>query len=235
VRPLLAAVLLAGAGCSGFAAPTPEILRQLKLPPSSPPDPARYRVHLSVDSPWLAGEFDGVVVALGGPSPMARAQFFGDLGPKMLDLFAGPGRIAGFFPSTREGVDCALPSEAAPHLLLFLGVTLLEDFAGIREDRILGIRKDGEGWWLNLKPVVPGLEIEARQASDGRTMERRFRWIYGLRWSERWDGRDACTITASGLVIKVRLQGMERLQTGPARAFELSLPADIRIVEGSRK
>jgi hypothetical protein len=39
-----------------------------------------------------------------------RLQLFGDLGPKMLDLLARPDRIAGYFPQTREGVDCALPA-----------------------------------------------------------------------------------------------------------------------------
>ncbi|HEV3026945.1 MAG TPA: hypothetical protein VG457_05190, partial [Planctomycetota bacterium] len=216
MRPLLAAFLLAGAGCSGFEAPTPELLRQLQLPSSRPEDPTRYRIHLSVDSPWLAGEFDGVVLARGGPSPTVRAQLFGDLGPKMLDLVARPDRITGFFPSTREGVDCSLPAESAPHLLLFLGVTLLEDLADLREDRVLGVREDGKGWWLNLKPVVPGVQCEARLALDGRTVERRFRWMHGLRWGERWEGRDACTITASGLVIKLLVQGREPLEIRPA-------------------
>jgi hypothetical protein len=235
VRPLFAAFLLMGVACSGFSPPTPEIFGQLRLSPPKHPGTTRYRIHMSVDSPWLAGEFDGVVLAHEGSSPMARAQLFGDLGPKMFDLVARPDRIAGYFPSTREGVDCALPGEAAPHPLLFFGVSLLEDFADISEDRVIGVREDGEGWWLNLKPVVPGLHSEARQAKDGRTIERRFHWMYGLSWGERREGRDACTITASGLVIKVHVLGVEHLKTPPDHAYDLSLPQDIRIVQGSRK
>jgi hypothetical protein len=232
---VLALFLLGSAGCSGFSAPTPQILQKLQLRPSGPPETTRHRIHLSVDSPWLAGEFDGVVLACGGPSPMARVQLFGDLGPKMLDLLARPDRIAGYFPPTREGVDCSLPAEAAPHPLLFFGVTLLEDFAGLREDRVLGVREDGEGWWLNLKPVVPGLHSEAHEDSNGRTIERHFRWMYGVHWDEHWEGPDACTITAPGLVIKVLVQGVERLKTRPDHVFDLSLPGDIRIVQGNPK
>jgi hypothetical protein len=235
VRPLLATFLLTGAACSGFAPPTPEILRELQLNPPVHPDATRYRIHVSVDSPWLAGEFDGVILAHEGTSPMARAQLFGDVGPKVIDLLARPDRIEGYFPQTREGVDCSLPGQAVPHPLLLLGASLIEDFADIGPDRVIGVRQDERGWWLNLRPSVPGLHCEALQAKDGRTIERRFRWMYGLRWDERWESPSACTITASGLVIKVHVLGTERLESRPPRAFEFSLPDDIRVVEGSRK
>jgi len=195
----------------------------------------RYRVHLSVDSRWLAGEFDGFVLAHEGAAPLARAQLFGDLGPKVFDLVARPSRIAGYFPATREGIDCVLPAQAAPHPLLFLGVSLLEIAADIRDDRVLGVREESEGWWLRLKPLVPGMHSEALVGKDGRTIERRFRWMYGVGWDARWEDFDRCTITATGLKIQVRVLEAERLETRPARAFELSIPEDIRIVEGSRK
>lgn len=235
MRRPLAAVFLLSAGCSGFATPTPEILKQINLRPAPHPDTMRYRVHLSVDSRWLAGEFDGVILAHEGAAPIARAQLFGDLGPKVFDLVARPGRIAGYFPQTREGIDCALPGQAAPHPLLFLGVSLLEIAADIRDDRVLGVREDSEGWWLNLRPVVPGMRSEALVGKDGRTIERRFRWMYGVGWDATWEGSDDCTITASGLEIRVRIRGTERLDTRPPRAFELTIPEDIRIVEGNRK
>jgi len=50
---------------------------------------------MSVDSRWLAGEFDGVVLAHEGASPIARAQLFGDLGPKIFDLVRPPGAHRG--------------------------------------------------------------------------------------------------------------------------------------------
>ena len=228
-------VFLFGGGCSGFAAPTPELLRQINLQPATHPDTVRYRVHMSVDSRWLAGEFDGVVLVHPGPSPLARVQLFGDLGPKVFDLVARPDRIAGYFPQTLEGIDCALPAEAAPHPLLFLGVSLLEDFADMRDDRVLGVREDHEGWWLNLKPLVPGMRSEALRSKDGRTIERRFRWMYGVAWDQRWESPDACTITASGLEIQVRILGTERMDVRPAHVYDFSVPEDIKIVEGSRK
>jgi hypothetical protein len=236
VRRLLLAALILSEGCSGYGSPTPEDLGQLGLTAAAVhPDTVRYRVHLSIDSRWLAGEFDGVVVGRLGRSPVARAQLFGDVGPKTIDLLARPDRIVGYFPQSRAGIDCGLPGEAVPHPLLFLGVSLLEDLADIGEDRVLGIRQDREGWWLNLRPLVPGMRSEALHAADGRTIERRFRWMYGITWTERWESPDACTIRASGLVLRVRLLGTEPLAEPPVRAFDLPLPRDIRIIEGSRK
>jgi hypothetical protein len=79
------------------------------------------------------------------------------------------------------------------------------------------------------------MHSEALVGKDGRTIERRFRWMYGVGWEASWEGSDDCTITASGLKIQVRILGTERLETRPARAYELTIPEDIRIVEGSRK
>lgn len=236
MRRLAATLLLLASGCSEYVRPTPEDFLKLKLSPAAPHlGTVRYRLHLSVDSAWLAGEFDGVLIVDDGATPVARAQFFGDLGPKMFDLLARPDRITGYFPQIREGVDCALPREAAPHPLLFLGVNLLEDFADVREDRVRGIHESSAGWWLDLKPLVPGMRSEALRAPDGRTIERRFHWMYGLSWEETWEDANVCEIRSSGLTIDVRILSREVLTTRPARAFELTLPDDIKIVEGSRK
>ena len=239
MRRFLAAALILTAGCSGFATPTPEDFRRLRLGAVRDSEPradaTRYRVHMSVDSKWLAGEFDGVVMAHEGWSPLARAQLFGDLGPKVFDLLARPDRIAGYFAQTREGVDCLLPAEARPHPLLFLGVSLVEDFGAISEDRVLGIREVPDGWWLNLKPLVPGLVSEALWSRDGQTIERRFRWMYGVTWRQRWSSPEECSITASGLVIRIRVLGSDALPQRPPRAFEITMPGDVRIVEGTRK
>jgi len=233
---LLAVLLLAAGGCSGFAPPTDEDFRRLRLDPAPRhPEAVRYRIRLSVDSAWLAGEFDGVVLAREGPSPVARMQLFGDVGPKVLDLLARPDRILGYFPQTHEGVDCRLPGEAAPHPILFLGASLLEDLADLTEDRVLGVRPDPQGWWLDLKPAVPGMRSEALRSRDGRTIERRFRWTYGVGWSERREGPDESEVRASGLSLRVRVLETSSLEKPPARAFELDVPGDVRIVEGSRK
>jgi hypothetical protein len=236
VRRLQALFLIGVGGCSGFVSPTPEDLRHLGLAPIPAHRPTlRHRIRLSVDSKWLAGEFDGVVLAQEGAAPVARMQLFGDVGPKALDLLARPDRVVGFFPQAHEGIDCRLPAEAAPHPLLFLGVSLLEEFADVTEDRVVGIRPDRDPWWVNLKPVVPGMRSEALVASDGRILERRFRWMYGLEWRERWDERRACTITASGLLLRVRVLDTGPLEKVPERAFDLTLPEDVRLAEGSRK
>jgi hypothetical protein len=236
VRRLLAALLLLGCGCSGFATPTPEDFRRLHLAaPRSTPETLRSRVHLSVDSEWLAGEFDGVVVADAGASPVVRAQFFGDVGPKVFDLVARPTRIVGYFPQTREGVDCALPKEAAPHPLLFLGASLLEEFADVVEGRVRGLREEQPGVRLDLKPVVKGMGCELLRSPDGTAIERRLSWMYGLHWEERWEGPDTRAISAPGLTLRVRIMGRETLASAPPRVYDLQIPDDVRIVEGSRK
>lgn len=236
MRRHLRVLLILVGGCSGFLPPTTEDFRHLGLAPlPARPDARRSRIRLSVDSRWLAGEFEGLVLAHEGAAPLARVQLFGDVGPRALDLLARPDRVAGFFPQAREGVDCLLPSEAAPHPLLFLGVSLLEEFCDLTEDRVLGVRTDPEGWWVDLKPVVPGMHCEALRTPDGRTIERRFRWMYGVQWRERWGSPDECTVTASGLVLRVRVLDRASLEKRPERAFDLTIPADIRLAEGSRK
>lgn len=191
---------------------------------------------MSVVSPWLTGEFDGVALAADrSPSPSARVQVFGDLGPKMLDLASRPDRIVGYFPQTMEGVDCALPDEAAPHLLLFMGVTVLEDLLPFRRGRVVGIREEEDGVWLRLKPLVPGLTTELFRPRAGTGGKRRFSWIYGIEWEETRTGDDEWRIAAPR--IDIRLKIVERDHAPPARpeAMELSLPGDVRLSRGSRK
>jgi hypothetical protein len=231
VRRLLPVVLILAAGCSSYASPTEAQLRQIPFAPADPKT-VRHRVHLSLDSKWLAGEFDGVVIAEAG---IVRAQLFGDLGPKMIDLLARADRILGYFPATREGVDCALPREAVPHPLLFLGATLLEDLAAVDRTRVVGVLESDDGWWLDLKPLVPGMRSEVLLARDGRILERRLRWMYGVSWTETWKKPDQAEIDASGVSIRVRLLGSERVEPRPARAFDLELPADVTLAGGSRK
>jgi len=238
VRALLSLLLLGAAGCSGFAAPSPDQLKALALaPPAGPPATTyeRHRIRMSIDSPWLAGEFEGGVVARRGASPAVRAQLFGDLGPKALDVMARPDRIVGFFPQSLNGVDCALPAEAVPLPLLFLGVSLIEEFSGRSESRVRGIREEDGGLWVLLQSSVPGLEVTEFQRADRQWTRRRFRWIYGVTWEQERRGPDELTITASGVLIRVKI--LERNVEAPRNPdlLDLVLPADVRVVRGSRK
>lgn len=232
MRRLLAAVLVVAAGCSSYDPPTSGDFERIRLAPAPPPKVTRTRVHVSLDSRWLAGEFDGVVLAQPGA---ARIQLFGDLGPKMIDLLARPDRVLGFFPQTREGVNVALPKEAVPHPLLFLGVNILEDMAAVDESRVLGVRETGDGWWLDLKPLVPGMRVEAFRTREGVITERRFRWMFGVHWDEERVEPDELSISAPGVDITVRLLSTETLTQAPAKAFELTVPDDVRVVGSARK
>ncbi|HVE39565.1 MAG TPA: hypothetical protein VNM14_06725 [Planctomycetota bacterium] len=237
MRRLLGPLLLAAIGCSGFARPTPEQLRLL-TPPEEPPTPVleRLRVHVSLDSAWLAGEFDGVVVAMRGPEgPLVRVQLFGDLGPKMLDLLARPERIVGFFPQTSEGIDCALPDEASPHLLLFMGASLLERYSRRTPARILGVREEPEGWLVKLRPAVRGTEVHEFRDRNGRTTKRRIWWMYGLSWDEERPDSDDLRISATKLSLRVRI--LERSVDAALKpgSLDLILPAGVRLTQGSRK
>lgn len=227
-------LLVSATGCSGFATPTPEELSRLGLydPASRGPDYARCRIHLNIDSPWLSGEFDGVVIARYGEG--VRTQLFGDLGPKMLDLSARPDRIVGYFPQTLGAVDCALPGEAAPHPLLFMGASLMENFTRVSRDRVVGIRPEGDGRWLKLRPSVNGLEVQLFVDRKGAWTKRRYRWIYGVSWEEEWNG-SVCRITAPQVLIRLTVHDQEFDHLKNPAALQLTLPADARIVQGSRK
>ena len=79
MKSLPTVLLLLAAGCSGFETPTPAQLRALPLPAedaaTSGQPLTRVRFQLSIDSPWLAGEFEGVVLADRLPAgPRLRAQ-----------------------------------------------------------------------------------------------------------------------------------------------------------------
>ena len=225
----LLSVLLLLTGCSSYETPTAADFRRLNLSPPAPPAATPIRVRISLDSRWLAGEFDGVVIARSGPSPVARIQLFGDLGPKMIDLLARPERVTGYFPQAREGLDVRLPDQATPHPLLFLGVNLLEDLADIDEARVLGVQERDDGWWLDLKPLVPGMRCEALRGRDGRILERRFTWMYGVGWTEVWKDATESEVKASGVHLRIRLLATERVDP-PVKAFELAIPADVQVV-----
>jgi len=235
VRRLIGPFLLLAAGCSGFAPVTPQQVETLRGSDETFSF-TRCKFRMSVDSAWLTGEFDGVAVATGGSgSPAARVQVFGDLGPKVLDVASRPHRIVGYFPQTMEGVDCALPDEAAPHLLLFLGATVLEDLLPFQSSRIVGIRTEEEGTWLRLKPVLSGVHTDLLRAGSGELQKRRFSWIYGIGWEETRIGAEEWRITAPRIDIRVKV--VERDHAPPAKleVLDLTLPSEVRLSRGSRK
>lgn len=192
---------------------------------------------MSLDSPWLAGEFDGVVVAHRFDlNPVVRVQLFGDLGPKMVDLVARPDRIVGYFPQTREGIDCDLPGEASPHLLLFLGASLVEEFLGwVDRSRVTGVRAEDGGAWLRLRPMIHGTSSHLFLDRASRAKKRRVSWMTGVGWEETWTGPAECRITAPNLTIDVKI--LERTLQPPAtlESMSLAIPGDVRLVKGSRK
>lgn len=231
MRGLVAVFLLASSGCSSFGAPSPEQLA--RLPESPRASVVRCRFQMSIDSPSLAGEFDGVLVAKG--DEVVRTQLFGDLGPKILDLVARRNRIVGYSPQTREAVDCFLPGEAKPHLLTFMGASLIEEFlAPLSRARVTGVREEEGGTWYRLRPAVEGMSTLAF-VGPGPERIRRLGWMYGLSWDEEWTNPDERRIRASGLSIRVKVLERTAAPAPDAAAFELTLPADVRIVAGSRK
>jgi hypothetical protein len=244
VKRLAAVLLLLAAGCAGFDEPTPERLQGLPLQPSPAEGNASgrsisVRFHMSVDSPWLAGEFDGVALAgFGGFGlPKLRAQLFGDLGPKMADLAVDPGRIVGYFPQTREGVDCAIPGEAAPHPLLFIGASLAQELLSSEAaEEVTGVREESDGTWLRLHPFLQGTEVHRLMSRrNPEVKRRRFWWMLGVHWEEDWVSPTECRITAPNLSMRVKILERNRKVGTSAAELDLRLPEDVRLVAGSRK
>jgi hypothetical protein len=188
-------LLLALAGC-GLPAPTArDFERVRRLPP--PPGPyARVKAVADLESEHLSGTFEVLVLARSGPKPVVRLQLLPDLGGKALDLVVSPDRLQGRFPATGESVDWALPDEARAHPLLFIGLTLLERFAPITEDRVNGADR-GE---FELEPLVEGSSV---RYSNG---EHRFGWGAWVRWTAR-----AEEVRAKGFLLKLRDVKIEAL------------------------
>jgi len=245
VKLLTGFLLLLAAGCAGFDEPTADRLKGLPLRPpiaegSGYPRSTVVRFQLSVDSSWLAGEFEGVAVARSGSParPQVHAQLFGDLGPKVAELLVAPDWIVGYFPQTREGVDCAIPGEASPHPLLFVGASLAEELLS-RETTadVSGIREDSDGTWLRLHPFLQGTEVHRLLSRrDPGLKRRRFWWMFGVHWEEDWVSPTECRISAPHLSMRVKILERSEKETGvPGAERGLRLPDDVRIVAGSRK
>jgi hypothetical protein len=220
-----ALVLLAALGCRGFEPARPEEISDLlgRLPDGTAPF-VRLKVRLKIDSSSLAGVFLGAVVVRRGPEPAVRAQFFPDLGGKVIDLLATPRRITGYFPHQNEGIDQELPGDARIHPLSLVGITILEHAVPVTPARITGTREESDGRWFRLTAATPGVDL-AIHSDAGRTV-RRFIWTWGIRWREIASDREA-SVEAPGL--SFRIEVLERTQPDhlPESVFQLSLPPEV--------
>jgi len=228
------AALLA-AGCTTWHVPTSTQFALVSRTQRGIERPTRLRIRLDVESSWLSGQFEGVVVA--GPGPEVRLQLFPDLGGKAVDLLATPKRIIGYFPHLREGIDVRLPKEARPHPLSFLGLHLLERAApsqAITGWRILdgSTAASATRMEIRLNSVVEGATvILVLHKHEPEVAERRLRWMYGVEWTERPDGENGYLIEAPGARFRLKILERTELEAIPTGAFELTLPPDVRKVD----
>jgi len=211
-------VFLLPAGCSRFSPPEETELRAIDGRPRPPGPFVRVRASVDIDGRWLSGTFEAALVARSGEDPAARLQLFPDLGGKALDLAVRRDRVTGYFPHTGEGIDWALPGEARAHPLLFLGLTLLERFAPVTRERVLGVRREaGSPPRFLLRPVVEGVRVV-----DGGG--RRFRWGPWADWTERGDPLRESVLEAPGLRIRVRTLEVRAVEAVDPALFALTLP-----------
>lgn len=221
-------VALAGLGCSPWTTPPEKILEEVERLQPPPKLPQRLRVRLDLESPWLSGQFEGAVLVKEGP--VLRAQFFPDVGGKAIDLLARRDRIVGYFPMAHEGIDCALPSEAVPHPLLFMGLHLLERAAPVTRDRVDGWFAISTGDAVRVRSLVEGASETLFLAlhEPRYIVWRKLRWMYGVEWKEVDESRDKFTVIAPRLKLRVEVLERKALESVPDSAFELSLPPELR-------
>ena len=79
--------------------------------------------------------------------------------------------------------------------------------------------------------------MECRVFRDAATKskKRKFFWMTGVSWEEEWATPDECRITAPDLSIRVKILERTHRPLSTLATLELTLPADVRIVKGSRK
>jgi hypothetical protein len=200
-------LLLALAGC-GLPAPTArdfELVRQLPAPPGPY---VRAKAVADIEGEKLSGTFDVLLLARTGPRPLLRLQLLPDLGGKALDLVASPDHLRGRFPHTGEEIDWNLPEDAKAHPLLFIAITLLEQFAPVTEDRVIGAGQTSTWAVLELSPLVEGAGVEliGRPWEFPNTFGRRFSWGWGVLWKAREH-----EVTAPGFHLKLRDVKIETL------------------------
>ncbi|HEX7900203.1 MAG TPA: hypothetical protein VF950_20715 [Planctomycetota bacterium] len=209
-----AGLLLLLAGC-GLPAPTARDFEIVRLLPPPPGPYVRVKAVADLVSEHMSGTFDVLVLARGGPRPLVRLQLLPDLGGKALDLVVSPDRLQGRFPATGESVDWSLPDEARAHPLLFIGLTLLERFAPVTEDRVTGAASvsgtaAGVSPSIRIFEVTPvvegmGLWLAGRLWEPGGPYETRMSWGW-VRWILFKD-----EVLAKGFHLKLRDVKIETL------------------------
>ena len=221
---VIAIVAIAVTGCCGFVEPSPELRSVLRYAPPPEGPCIRAKVRVKIDSPWIAGTFDGVLVARTGDSPIIRMQLFPELGPKALDLVASPSNVTGYFPHKGQGDDHSLPLESIPTPIDGLGITLVEHFTTLGEERALGMRETKEGWTLQIQPAVKDLKLEGRITKEGRVLSRSFRYSWLVRWTQEVHPDGGFSINAGKLSLRLSIKETKTIQSLPDKIFMLRLP-----------
>jgi hypothetical protein len=224
LRSITPALLLLCA-CRSFVEPSPRLLDTLRAMPA-PPAALRQTVRVTFESEWVAGEFDGVVVARTGERPAVRFQAFPDLGRKAIDLVASPERIAGWLPATRRGSDHATPLAGAPNAIDVLGIILLERFAAVDATRM---REEDGAWWVRVRPQVHGLDVSVLVRADGTIARRRFERGWAA-WDEEITPH-GFSVTGYGMRFTVTVVESAPLDALPDGTFDLKIPGDARPLE----
>ncbi len=184
---------------------------------------------VTLESDHLSGVFQVALAVRSGPEPRLRMQLFPDLGGKLLDLAASTERIVGYFPQVRNGVSVgALDEEKAPrHILVFMGLTLLEASCPVTTDRVLSLRDSDEGLELVLQSSWPGLSVRAFLDGSGKVIERRYSFR-GARWKDRTLDHETLLVEGSGFSLTARLDPVEvEEEPLPDSLFVLKLPEGI--------
>lgn len=190
-------LLLAALCCRGFDPPPPALLEAIATR-ARPTGDLRLRCEVRADTPFLRGDYDAVIIARPGGAPRIRLQMFADVGGKALDLAASRDRIVGRVVGG-EQIDVDLRRrESLPYEpLAFVGFTLLDTFAPLAPHRVVGARREGDGWELLLATTHPGLTVTAVVNSLGVRAKTRYHYrgagwevtLLAGSWSHRVEGR----------------------------------------------
>lgn len=225
MRTLAPVLLAAFLGCAPWREVPEHQAKELERVAPGVDRPQRLKVRVDLESPWLSGQFDGVILVR--PGPAVRAQLFPDLGSKVVDLLATPDRIVGYFPMTQEGVDCSLPAEAKPHPILFMGLHLLERAAPVTRERMTGWFNVTGADFFRVRSIVEGASQTFRVPWWGGAAVREISWMYGLSWREIQESPSTIRIEAPRLKMRVVILERRAVESLPAAAFELRLPPEI--------